>query len=910
MLVIALALVPLLPAQVTGSSQYSEKLTVYISGSDALWSLKLGGVNASSPYLTRLESIPGLNWYNVTGIKTTSWVSDFQAFGPQGYNLLPVPFVVPQGLFLKVGASSFSDAASAAQALDPYFVTSFSSLLNGSGVYSFFAPASFSQVIPATLMRLIPVSDGGFAAAIGYQSPSVAGNFTSLQSPMITLGGDRTSSGFSHYLVLADIKSSALSSSGSPSILNYFGLARSFLQASNKSTASSIELHVLDGIMTPASLAGVSNDRSRFASTYVLNVQPGSKVRALNLTIVQQLPQLLVTRTIDAGVLAPGKNVDVTLTFRNLSNASTISNATLADNWWQSYGFFKLVSGTSNIDLPKLSKGAALNPTYELQYTGNSSHQVTIPPATVSYSYAVSSPVNGKQVNSTITLYSDVNGASLLLGSGVLEPVVFTYLATSSGVGGSVGSAQNIKVVVKNVGNRTANDVVVNGQSVGALLAGATLSVPFPVTAPSLARTNLTESYTVQYTTPENQLVTLGTNQLRLLFTHTSMKMGLGELRINSTTSLLSGGRTNLTLSFATSNQGAANLTVFSATGQLPQGLECGKTAGKNITCTNGSFTLNYSSVKAGVPRLGYISFIVTQPRNYMFGPFSFVFNSSGYKMTGSSNGVPVPTGLVLSKSFSPSLLFGGMSSRVSLIATDAGPYPFYNVTVITSQDLFDSLPAGTPLLQTVNESVSPVKPLTFSYNVTVASDYGNQTGQPVGASFFFGGIRFSTSSQSGHAVIYQPLSASISSSPATPMEGKRFSIIVTITNPSPLTVSDVRFSLPLPAEINVISATNASVSNGQIAINANQLAKNGVYSANVTATSSSGISIPFSGSKLTFSYAGLSIKGHLPGQGIVINEDVLTRYVLPIGLALVVLLAVAVVVRRMARPSAPVSLK
>jgi hypothetical protein len=171
LLVVALVLVPLLPAQVTGSSPYSEKLTVYISGSDALWSLKLGGITASNPYLTRLESIPGLNWYNVTGIKTTSWVTDFQVFGPQGYNLLPVPLVVPQGLFLKVGASSYSDAASAAQALDPYFLTTFSSLQNGSGVYSFFATVSFSQVIPATLMRLIPVSEGGFAAAIGYQSP-------------------------------------------------------------------------------------------------------------------------------------------------------------------------------------------------------------------------------------------------------------------------------------------------------------------------------------------------------------------------------------------------------------------------------------------------------------------------------------------------------------------------------------------------------------------------------------------------------------------------------------------------------------------------------------------------------------------------------------------------------------------
>ena len=910
LLVVALALVPLLPAQVIGSTQYSEKLTVYVSGSDALWSLRLGGINASNQYITRLESVPGLNWYNVTAIKTTNWVSDFQAFGPSGYNLLPVPFVVPQGLFLKVGASSYPVAASAAQALDPYFLTTFSSLLNESGVYSFFAPVSFSSVMPATLMRLIPVSAGGFASAIGYQSPSLEGNFTALQSPMITLGGVSSTSGFSHYLILSSITSSALTAFGAPSLLTYFGSAPSFLQASNKSSASSIELHVLDGIITPANLTGVTNDRIHFASTYILDVQPGSKVRSLNVTVVEQPPQLLVTRTIDAGVLAQGRNVDVTLTFRNLSNASTITNATLVDNWWQSYGFFKLVSGTSSMVEPKLLKGAAINPTYVLQYTGNSTQQVTIPPATASYSYVVTNSVNGKSVNSSVSLFSSVNGASLLLGQGVREPVLFAYLATSSGIGGAVGSAQTIKVVVKNVGNRTASNVVVNGQNTGALLAGQTLSVPIPVTTPSLVETNLTESYTVQYTTPENQVVTLGTNQLSLLFARSSIKVGLGTLGVNSTTAPLSGGRTNLTLSFTTSNQGSANLSTFSTTGRLPQGLACGKTVGKNITCSNGSFTLNYSSVKAGVPRTAFIDFIVAQPKNYIFGPFSFAFNSSGYALTGSSNGVPVPTGIVLSKSFNPSLLFGGMPSRVTLSATDSGPYPIYNVTVATAQDLFDSLPQGSPPLQTTNTTVSTAKPLSFSYNVTMSSVTGNQTGQPVGASFYFGGSKFSTSSPSEHAVIYPPLSASIASSPATPVEGKPFSILIKITNPSPLTVSGLQFSLPLPTEVQVVSETNASVSDGQITINANQLAKNGVYSANVTATSSSGVSIPFSGSKLSFKYAGVSINGKLPGQGIVINEDVLTRYLLPIGLAAVVLLAVAVFVRRMASPNVPVSQK
>jgi hypothetical protein len=158
--------------------------------------------------------------------------------------------------------------------------------------------------------------------------------------------------------------------------------------------------------------------------------------------------------------------------------------------------------------------------------------------------------------------------------------------------------------------------------------------------------------------------------------------------------------------------------------------------------------------------------------------------------------------------------------------------------------------------------------------------------------------------------VIYAPLEASITTTPASPVEGKSFSIQIKITNPSPISVSNVQFSLPIPSELRVLSASNATFASGKIVIDTSSLGMNAVYSANLTVSSSSGVSVPFSGEKLTFTYAGQSVSSPALTAGIAINENVLTRYLLPIGLALVVLLAVAVLVRRMAKPSVPASQK
>ncbi len=902
LLILSLVIVPMLPLSqsqaASGTSNYSEKVNVYVSGSNAYWQMRLSGVNASNPYLTDVEALQGLSWYNVTAIKTSSWLGDFQAFGPQGYNVIPVPYLPPQGLFLSVGATSYGTAAQAVGYFDHYLTTTFTSYSNSSatGVYTFTSSISFNELVPRTLYKFVPTITG-FASVVN------GTGFDNLQGPMITLEGDSGSSGFTHIITLADVTSSGLNNAGNPTILNYFGSAGKVLTASNISTSSVVDFHVLDGILSPGNATGVSNDRQHFTSSYVINMNHGQKIRSINETILEQPVELLSTRQIDNGVLRANSTVTVTLTIKDLSNSTSVDAVNLNDNWWQSYPFLKLVSGNSTVSDKVLSAGTQITPTYVLEDTGNAVQQISIPGATVSYHYAW-----GGQND---TFYSQVNGASLSVGTD--EPVVYAYLKVGSGFGKAVGNDQNLTVVIKNVGTRAASDVMVNGAPVSGVSTGLTadggqISLPYAISAPSLADVNVTATYLVQYTSGGAQ-ESANTNSLSFVFAHTNMNIGFGQLAVNSTIAAFTKGvGTNLTLTFTSSNYGALNMS-FIATGRLPAGLACGTIKGTGLTCSNGVLNIQYKALVKQVGEISTMGFNVTTPESYYFPSLNFSGAASGYTLLGQSNIEPAPTGLVFTKTFTPSQLFGGMASSVAVSATNKGPFPVFNATIATTSDGFDTIPVGAAPTTATNKTIAPGTSLSFTYTVTTDSTPGTQTATPVSSTFYFGGQKYAVTRTDTKVVIFHSVSASVTTTPATPEEGKDFKVTISITNPSAVNVTNVQFVIPIPSGVTISSATGATVANGKLTVSTAALAAGKTYTVNLTASAGSGVSIPFTTSKLTFSYEGTSVNGAAPiSSGIAINENVTIRYVIPIALAVLVMLAVVILLRTKTAPTAPAS--
>jgi hypothetical protein len=876
--------------QVTAAQGYTEKLTGYVAGSDALWYMNFGGINASAKGIESAEGVFGVNWYNLTILETSGWSTYSQVFGPNGYNLIPVPFVPNQGAFLTVGAGSYDEASSMAGYMGSYLLTTFVSYSNTSGTYTFYAPISFSSIAPSTLLTLVPSGVGGFASVIE------ASAFASLQSPIVTLQGVRGTSGsFAHSLTLGSVVVGALDSSYRPNFLKYFGTTNRYLRASNKSSSSTIDFHFLDGVINSTDKSALSGN-SGGSGSYSLSLSPGEKVFALNATDAQTPAILLVQRTVDNGVLKPNSNVSVTISFTNPAGSEAVKTASLKDDWWESYPFFQLAKGyNSTIATQSLAAGASSRPTYVLKYTGNVTRQLTIPSLTVTYSYVVGAA----------KFYGRAETNPVTLSLGADEPVVYAYAVPGTSTVTAVGSTGYVNITARNVGTLTANHLVVAGRQEGGLPPDSSVAVSVPVIATALQETNFSKSYEVSYSTSGNQFFSISTNSLEAVFSHSSMKVGFPALSTSAYVSKLKSGVINLTVAFTLSNEGLVAVTDFNALGSLPAGLGCGTVKGSGLKCSSEQLNMTVPDIGTSTTLHASIEFNLSAGANYFFAPLMFHAVTAGLNFTGASNAVAAPSGLVVTKRFSPSVLFQGMSSVVAASVVNSGPFYAYNVTIQSYADSFDRLAASSALPIMFEQSLAPGSNLTAPYDVVASpvTSYGNLTSSSVVLKAYFGGTVYTLNEAGPTVGVYRPITVSILTSPASPVEGNSFSIGVTIQNPSPVSVSDVRYSLLIPSALTLSNLHGATFSGGNLTVSVSSLGPHESYTANATAEGTSGITVLFRSGSLTFAYSGVKLSGTVPNKDIVVGENALTRYTLPTIIVLLGILATTLYLRRKTAP-------
>lgn len=884
-----------LPAvQSNASVGYTEKLNVFIAGSSAYWYFTFAGINGSSK-LKAFENSPGLSWYNVTAIDTTGWVSDFQIFGPEGYNLLPVPFIPQQGLFLTIGSDSYADALTAAGRLDSYFMAAFVSLANESSSFEFYSPLSFTEIVPSTLLELVPSSMGGFAAAI---SPT---KFEKTLSPFISLVGTEGSSGFSHTLIVGSISNKALTAKDEPNLLAYPGSTLKSLSAANKSVSSTIQIRALDGIISSNDKAVVTNDYSKFTGSYSLTLAAKEKVFGTNATVLQQPLQLLAYRNVDVGVLQQGTNMSVSISLTNLSNSTALDNVTYSDNWWNP-SLFKLVLGDASYFSPVINVSQTVIRTYKLVYTGNMTGRVTIPSTEVKFAYKFGGfTFNGHAWLNPITISLETDNA-----------VVYAYVVPLGKFSQPVGATHELSLFVKNVGTRTTLSVVADGKQIGSLLAdGGTKNVTISQTSDGLLGTNLTEAYPVTYMDVQGNQLSTTTNVLPLDFSHSGMELGFAKVSIAESLLPLKAGSTavNLTLTFTVTNNGSANFTPFVARGVLPKGLGCGTVKGTGISCASDLLTLNYTTLATKASDVTTMKNILTDADDIFVPPLSFYGLTAGTNLTGKTDALALPTGYILTKQFNPSLLFSGGSSTVTLTAVNNGPFYVYNATVDSTADKFDSL-SPLAVASIKNDSIYPHGNLTQKYVIIAKTDYGNHTASAITSSIIFGGTKFSLEAPGGYVSVYQPLNVTITTRPSAPEEGKHFHLDLTISNPTTVSVSDVLLTLPVPAGLTLTNLTNAVLSKGILTITTPSLAPHSSYEASSLAVASSATTLSFSNGNLTFVYVGVTVKGTAFTQEVTVAEDLTTTYLLPLAIAFIAMIATAIYVRRMATPTVQASPK
>jgi hypothetical protein len=249
------------------------------------------------------------------------------------------------------------------------------------------------------------------------------------------------------------------------------------------------------------------------------------------------------------------------------------------------------------------------------------------------------------------------------------------------------------------------------------------------------------------------------------------------------------------------------------------------------------------------------------------------------------------------------------MQSRIAVSALNLGPFAFYNATLSASADSFDTVPSTQPSTQKFFPVIGTGNIFGFNFSVNINSgQVGNRSLSATSAQFLFAGTTFILLVPQGTTFVYLPVRVTMTTSPTSPLEGNSFNVILSISNRAGVDVTNVHLSLPLPAGVQVVRAINASAMNGVVTADVSRLATMSVYKANVTLKSNAGLSFSLLAGSITFSYAGTQINGVLAPQEVTISEDVLTRYTLPVLVALLAVVATTLAVRRRLSPISPAS--
>ncbi|MCH2380195.1 MAG: hypothetical protein MK228_01570 [Nitrososphaerales archaeon] len=345
---------------ITASDNYSENLSVTVSGDLTYWSISLSDVNATSVISSSVSS-SGIDSFEVFHYSHQgSFKQSFDIFTTNGYGL--IDSTLPrQGALLTIHANSQSSADRFAHALSDElhlgFIT-YDSTSSQNNVYSYYSYAE-SNIVVDVFWDAFSNNDPGFNQLINKQF------FNSNRDRVIVFSGEKQQNDLVYSIEFAGISNSAVvdDTPGDFSIqgtqielLSLFNVK--FINASSLSTESIINVQSYGSMINSQkvnslNISGISStlthDIDNLHSELIFDLSRGS---SFNFTIPLDYypPVLSVVRVIDKTSGSDGDTIESRITFSNLSpflGGHKIDEVTFTDDWWTE-DFNLLESGQNN----------------------------------------------------------------------------------------------------------------------------------------------------------------------------------------------------------------------------------------------------------------------------------------------------------------------------------------------------------------------------------------------------------------------------------------------------------------------------------------------------------------------------------------------------------------------------------
>jgi Translocon-associated protein beta (TRAPB) len=863
---------------------YSERLDLYTAGSNAYWQVNVSPVNATRPAIVSAESVSGVSAYELTAMTSSAATASSQLFWGDGYHVIKLPFIPTTGVFLNVTASSKSAALSAAAAFGPLFGADFLQVGSGAGNYTFFSPAPFATA-GQTIFSMVPSTKGGMANLTSFSTLS------GLHFPIVVLTGVRSGSSFTHTVGFGSTQEDTVSSLNF-ALATALGKPSSNVTSSRDATSTQVVIHSLDGLILSNDPATITNDRAGFSGTYSISSPPGSIIYP-NVTLLQDPPILSATRTLDMGSAASGDLVSVTLTLSNTGSSGTIHNMAVDDGWWRAYpSLFAISAGNSSFTEPSLVAGQNVSRVYVLKVLSSAANDLKLPSAAVPYSYSL----NGLTINST----AETNQNELRTNEP--GPALTITAAADSRSGSPLGTRAQYLVTVTNVGNGPAINLQSGAFTDAALTpGGAAWKFNSSIPQTSLLSRNFTATFAVSWTAPDGSSNSLTSNPVRMLLSHSGVILPIMHFSVTATLTpaILKLGVINA--SYTISNSGGSTGTNITVTQALPAGMSCKSVINGTAACTSSGFSVTADKITPSSSVSGKVTLAFSND-NYQAEPALVNATYIGIVLHTAGNALSLAAGVTVTKTYATNPVFEAQNDTVTVRVTNQGSLPVFNLTATAQSDSFDSAFSGA--LQQTYATLTPGSAQSFNYTVKILAP-GNHTTAATSVAFTFGGAAQSLTYSSGSVLVYKLIQVTTTTVPTTPIEGSDFLFEIELQNPTTLDVTNVSFSIPIPQGFTIVNASSGIVLDGRtVTLSLPSLAPGASATETIALRAGTDGSTTLRNGLMTFQYLGATIHGVVTAPQIVIGIDLLTRFEIPIGIAILLTIAVAVYMHRKQTPT------
>jgi uncharacterized repeat protein (TIGR01451 family) len=860
-------------------SPYSERLDIYTAGYNDYWKVSLSPVNVSKSAIVAAESVPGVTAYELTAVGTSAADPGSQLFWKDGYNIVKLPFMPAVGAFLNVTANSQSAARSAASDFNSLLGANFVQIGSSGSNYTYFSPASFATT-GAAIFASIPAANKGLA------SVNTASTLATLPTPIAILTGVSSGSSFAHTAAFGSTQAGIILNS-SLVLSEALGKTNATFKSSPAATSTQVVIHSLDGLIVSKDSAQITNNEGTFSGTYSINVPPSSKISP-NVTLLQDPPVLTATRTLNKGSVVSGDLVSVTLNLKNTGLNGAVQNIAINDSWWKAYPSLLAVSaGNSSFSVPLLATGQNVSRVYVLKVTSSTAEDLTVPSARVSYSYGT----GGVTVNASTTTNQDE------LRTNDVGPALMIQAGSDGQSGLPFGSVVHYVVTVTNMGDGPALNLNVGNFTNPTLTQGGGVwkfntTIPFR----NIVDRNVTQTFALGWTAPDGSKGALASNPARLVLSHSGILIPLMRFGLAATLSpaAIKLGSANAT--YTLTNAGSHSSSQANVTQAFPTGMACKSVVNGTAKCTPSGFSLSVGALAQGADVRG-ILLINFSKDNYMTEPAFVTTTNANLTLHTAGNSFIVPAGVVVTKTYAANAVFAGQNDTVTVNVVNQGSLPVYNMTVAAQADGFDKASSGT--LRQTYATLSPNSAQSFNYTVQVLTA-GNHTSAATSVAFTFGGSGHTLAFPSSNVQVYKTIQATTTTQPSTPVEGSNFLLAVEVKNPSLVNVTNVSVSISIPQGLTLVNASSGVDLKGRTAtLSLPSLAAGASSSQSITLRATSDGTINLKNGTLTFQYLGTTIHGVVLTPAIVVGIDLLIRYELPIGLAIILTIAVTVYMHR-----------